>query len=106
MLKPHYTINMKPNTIVTELRSIYNAAVESLYDINVTDGLVTSWDLMNAFNSADDFLKSLREGNTMILLGEHMEFIEKSHLSKSPFVIIVMKKDKIWGVFNGEDCSY
>ena len=100
---------MKPNPVITvQLHDLFINMCECYYEIALYDGEPHfGYDLHKVFESPENFGQVLADGAPMAGISDDvMQQMENLTVQDVAFVLVVLHRDQVWGVYRSENISW
>jgi len=97
----------KFSTFEIQHRTLFDNAMEYLYDAIADEDQDHVIEVMKAFQSTEEMIRAFRSGFTMVLLGpEVIEKVEALNAEGKSFVICIMRGVNVYCIITDRDCVY
>lgn len=93
-------------TITIELRELFNNLSGVAADALGEDHYLATAEIFAGLASRENLAAKLKGGDTVMLLGDKMAALEECEKKNAAFIVVVTHREKVFGVFNGEDIQW
>ena len=93
-----------PTLIIVEHKKLFVNVCQSIYDM--LDNIPDDWDPIRSLSTPENLRQGFKDGYLAFYLPSYMETIENYDKSNTPYIIVVMKDDKIFTTITPNEVIY
>lgn len=97
-------MNDVPTLIIVQHKELFVTACLSIYDM--LDNIPNDWDPIRSLSTPEGLRQGFKDGYLAFYLPSYMETIENYDKSNTPYIIVVMKDDKIFVAITPDEVTY
>lgn len=97
-------MNENIKLIIVRYKDVFDTTCQSIYDM--LDSIPNGWDPIKSLSTPEDLRQGFKDGYLAFYLPSYMETIENYDKSNTPYIIVVMKDDKIFVAITPDEVTY